>query len=240
MVASMRYFGHNRGIMDGMELFKNTLMDATARWGISISPPQLELMCVHYQAMIEVNQLMNLTRITEPVDAAIKHYADSLSILHWVNQQQIQIDTVLDIGTGAGFPAYPLAVMKPEWNITAIDGTEKKIHFIRGLKESASLDNLELIHAHTDHWGDERRFTLVITRAVAPLVKCFFLAAERVAHHGYFVTYKTATPNPREQTDADEVLSRMSLQAIGHHDYEMDCSGEVLKRKLYIYRRRSV
>lgn len=227
-------------IMDEAEIFKTTLKDATARWGINVSPSQLETMCVHYQAMIKVNQLMNLTRITEPVDAAVKHYTDSLSILDWVNRQQIQINTVLDIGTGAGFPAFPLAVMKPEWNITAIDGTDKKIQFIKGFTDKVSLSNLELVHAHTDHWGDSRRFSLVIIRAVAPLVKSLFLAAERVAHKGYFVTYKTATVNPREQADADEVLSRMSLQAIGHHDYELECSGETLKRKLFIYRLRSV
>lgn len=221
-------------------LFSDTLTQALDRWKIVITPDQLQKLSAHYDAMMKVNLLMNLTRITEPVEAAVKHYADSLSILGWVNQQKIQIDTVLDIGTGAGFPAYPLAVMKPEWNITALDGTDKKILFLNGLKEKASLSNLEIVHAHTDHWGDARRYSLVITRAVAPLVKSLFLAAERTAHKGHFVTYKTATINPREQADADEVLSRMSLQAIGHHHYDLDCSGEILKRKLFIYRLRSV
>ena len=133
------------------DAFTSTLIQALDRWDLSVTPTQLEQLCAHFAAVIEANRVMNLTRITEPVEAAIKHYADSLALLLWVREDRIDVESILDIGTGAGFPAVPLAVLKPLWDITAIDGTRKKIRFLQEAAADLRLSNVKAAHAHSRH-----------------------------------------------------------------------------------------
>ena len=112
-------------------IMERPLAQRLARWQIKLSPKQLGQMVAHHDAMVEANRRLNLTRITDPVESAVRHYADSLALLAWSRDSAVSIRTLLDVGTGAGFPAVPLAIMKPKWKITAIDGTKKKIDFVR-------------------------------------------------------------------------------------------------------------
>ena len=91
----------------GQDAFDRTLTHALNRWGMDLSAEQLHWLRNHFAAIINANRTMNLTRITEPVEAAVKHYADSLALLLWIDERRIEVESVLDIGTGAGFPAVP-------------------------------------------------------------------------------------------------------------------------------------
>jgi len=147
--------------------FDSALTQAIAPWGLELTSEQIEKLRTHYTMMIETNRVMNLTRITDPIEAAIKHYADSLTLVACVTERDLVVRTVLDIGTGAGFPAIPLAVMRPDWSITAIDGTRKKIDFVRHAAEAIGLSNLHCEHANSTHWETSKTFDLVTLRAVA-------------------------------------------------------------------------
>ena len=218
-------------------LFENTLTTAVARWNIPLTRSRIERLHTHYVLMVEANRVMNLTRIIQPVEAAIKHYADSLALLRWVKQSGLTVRTVLDIGTGAGFPSVPLAILQPNWRVTAIDATRRKIEFIREIADRIGLSNLCLEHAHSDHWRPSRSFELVVTRAAGRLPRCLPGAARLLDPGGWFIAYKTARVGQDELRDAGTTLRRLPLRVQEPFPYELDCEGRKLRRVLYVYRR---
>ena len=239
-VARPESIGHDKAMSKTMNRFRKACLQRMERLGLSVNNIQMDQLSAHYQAMIEINPKMNLTRITDPVEAAVKHYADSLSLLGWVEQNHIQVTTVLDVGTGAGFPSVPLAVMKPQWDITAIDAAGKKINFLKQVMDAVSIANLYVEHAHTNHWRTEQTFSIVLTKAVAPLIKCFPFAVKFTSKGGFFVAYKTTSLDPKEQADAELRLNTIPLQAIDTFAYDLEYAGDTLHRMLYVYRRLNV
>ena len=219
------------------DLFQTTLSRILNRWEVTILPAQLDLLTAHFAAVVETNRTLNLTRITDPVEAAVKHYADSLALLLWARDRRIEVKTVLDIGTGAGYPAVPLAVMRPDWTVTAIDGTGKKVRFLARVVEEMQLSNLRLEHAHSLHWSDGRRFRVVVARGIGPLAKCLGQAAANVASGGRLVIYKTAALTRAELEAASERARHLRACPDEPFPYKLDLAGEVLRRTLHVYRK---
>lgn len=228
-----------------LHTFDEALTTALARWNLEIGPHQLEQLRAHFEAVVETNRVMNLTRITDPAEAAIKHYADSLALLKWVDERSIGVQTVLDVGTGAGFPAVPLAVMRPDWSVTAIDATGKKIDFLRATAASIGLKNLHCEHAHAQHWKqsalrDQRSaptFQLVVFRALKALQQALRQAAKHVVRDGWLVAYKTASVERSEQDTADTLTPKLQLKLHERYAYDLTLEDEKLDRVLYIYHR---
>ncbi len=202
--------------------------------GIPIAVNQLERLETHFALMIDANRTTNLTRITEPLEAAIKHYADSLALLPWAATLDLNRVKLLDIGTGAGFPAVPLAVMRPDWSITAIDGTMKKADFVRRVAVDLGLRHLAVEHGHSDHWRDESPFDIVVTRAVAPLARCIQTARPHIAVGGRFVAYKTADVSAEETEHGDIAAKRSRMRIESPYYYELNWAGERLLRSLRV------
>jgi 16S rRNA (guanine527-N7)-methyltransferase len=215
--------------------FVGELHAALEPWKMAPTPEQLAQMFEHYQAMVAANRTMNLTRITEPADAAIKHYADSLASLAWARDRGVEFKTLLDIGTGAGFPAVPLAVMAPHVAVTALDGTAKKIEFLRQAAVEIGLTNLRAEHAHSEHWPTKRRFDLVVARAVGPLDKCVRAGARFLKRDGWLVAYKTTGMDPMEVDEAEASLREFGLRAGEQYHYELNLRGETLQRLFLVY-----
>ncbi len=220
-----------------LDLFDGTLTAALKRWSISLTPVQLRRLRAHFVMTVEANRMVNLTRITNPVGSAIKHYADSLAVIAWAAQRRIDVHTVLDIGTGAGFPAVPLAVMRPDWTVTAIDATRKKVEFLRNVSNTIGLNNLRAEHAHSDHWRPERKYQLVVTRATGRLGKCLGTGAGILAGRGWFVAFKTPKISGDERREADNILKKLPLRIQEPFPYELECEGKTLHRVLHVYQR---
>ncbi len=221
------------------EAFDSTLATAIGEWGLAPNPSQVDQLRTSYEAMIETNRSVNLTRIVDPVEAAIKHYADSLALLAWAEQQAIAPATVLDVGTGAGFPAIPLAIMRPDWRITAIDATRKKVDFVRRSTQAIGLGNIDTIHAHSEHWQTSQRFDLVVTRALGPLAKCLSAAHRFMAPGGWLIAYKTPSMDASEREDAAVLLREkpMDVWSPGaDFAYTLRIARETMHRILVTYR----
>ena len=195
-------------------------------------------MAAHFEGMIDANRVINLTRITDPAAAAVKHYADSLSVLDWARQQAVQFGTVIDIGTGAGFPAMPLAIMAPHCRVTAIDGTGKKIDFLHRTAAALGLSNLRAEHVHSEHWVTKQRFDLVVARALGPLDRCIRTGAKFVGRGGWVVVFKTKGINPEELKEAEQEAERAGLRECERHPYQLTLGGETMPRLLFVYRGR--
>lgn len=228
---------HDKRMHTGSDVFDAAVRAALERWHLPLEQSGLDLLHAHFEAVVEASRVMNLTRITDPVEAAAKHYADSLSVVLWVVRKEVRIRTVLDVGTGAGFPALPLAVMRADWLVTALDATKKKVEFLRRAAGELGVGNLRCEHAHSVHWRPGHRFDLVLCRALAPLPKAVSQTARHVAVGGYLVAYKTVLMKETEATQARKTALELDLHPEPCFSYSLLMEGEELSRTLHIFRR---
>ena len=223
--------------MEPADRLRSALVEALVRWDLPVSDAQTGAMTRHYSMMVETNRTTNLTRITNPVEAAIKHYADSLSLLLWEQRERPTIRTALDIGTGAGFPSLPLAAMRPDWAITALDGTRKKIDFLQSVVSELGMENLAPVWGHTDHWNPPHPFDVAVFRALGPLDESIARAASLVAPSGWIIAYKTAEMSVDERRNTLDAVRKHGLLEGEPLRYELKIGADILARQLLVYRK---
>jgi 16S rRNA (guanine527-N7)-methyltransferase len=135
------------------------------------------------------NQRINLTAITEPTEMITGHLLDSLAARPLLQGQQI-----LDVGTGAGFPGLPLAIVEPERSFELVDSNNKKIMFVQHVARLLNLSNVSAVKARTEDYAPGNRFDTVIARAVAALPRLLEIAGHHVREDGVFVALKGRFP----------------------------------------------
>ena len=136
--------------------------------GITPTPHQINQLEEYYKLLIEWNNNINLTRITEEKDVYLKHFYDSLTIRKVVNLDKYS--TLLDFGTGAGFPGMVLKIMYPNLKITLVDSLQKRINFLNEVIKKLDLKDIETIHERIENIKD-KHYDIITTRAVANLSK---------------------------------------------------------------------
>jgi 16S rRNA (guanine527-N7)-methyltransferase len=138
--------------------------------GLLLSDQQLAQFLHYQQELQEWNTRFNLTAITDPEDVQIKHFLDSLSLLAVYDEPQTHL---LDIGSGAGFPGLALKIARPEWNITLLEATGKKVTFLRHMIETLQLEGIVVVQGRAEELAHQEtyraKFDLVTARAVASL-----------------------------------------------------------------------
>ena len=144
------------------DAFKSALDQAISSFGIEKpTEEQITQLVRHYSMLCRWNQRLNLTRITEPREAARLHYAESLLGARFIAGER----TLLDIGSGAGFPAIPLAVTRPEVQVTALEANQKKSVFLKEAKDELGLVNLVVVTARLEEF-DWSGYELLTSRAL--------------------------------------------------------------------------
>lgn len=148
-------------------MFRGTL----AKLNPALDEAQLNALEKFYRLVVEVNRHMNLTAITEPHEFAVKHVIDSLSA--WDEDNLRGVERVADIGTGAGFPAIPLKIFRPQLQFTLIDSLNKRVEFLRRVVAELALDGVTVIHGRAEDLARQEnfreQFDAVTARAVARL-----------------------------------------------------------------------
>ena len=132
-------FLHPKGLvctMDQFELFDKQL----ALWDLHISNEQKELLSRYYELLVEYNQCMNLTAIIDWQDVCTKHFLDSAALLMKDVSLDLQNKTVIDIGTGAGFPGLVLKILKPDINLVLLDALTKRVRFLNTVIQELRLN----------------------------------------------------------------------------------------------------
>lgn len=142
--------------------FESELKAVVLRFGIAqLTEEQTARLVKHYSMLCRWNQRLNLTRITQPKEAATLHYAESLFGASFIAGAH----TLIDIGSGAGFPAIPLAVARPDAQVTALEANQKKSLFLKETKDELGLANLLVVSARLEEF-DLDRYELLTSRAL--------------------------------------------------------------------------
>ncbi len=154
--------------------------------------------------LLEKNQVMNLTAITEPDQVATLHLLDSLSLLSLAD---FTGKTVVDVGTGAGFPGVPLAAALPSAHVTLLDSLNKRINFLRESCAALGLQNVDFVHARAEEFAAGRResFDFAVSRAVAALPVLCELCLPLVKVGGQFLAMKSVECG-QELADAERAI----------------------------------
>lgn len=175
-----------------MTFNKELFLENLNNIGVSVSDDKTEALDKFAQMLIEKNKVMNLTRILDEDGIAVKHFADSLSIL------KVDIpdnSKVMDLGCGAGFPGVPLLIAKPDINLTLLDSTAKKLGFVAESIEALGL-KAEVLHARAEEAGQDEgyreQYDFVLSRAVASLNVLCEYCLPFVKTGGKFVAMKSA------------------------------------------------
>lgn len=160
---------------------------------IELSDKQYNQYVTYYEMVVEKNKVMNLTGITEFDEFIDKHYIDSLSIVNAVDIHQVQ--SAIDVGTGAGFPGIPLKIAFPNLRMTLADSLNKRILFLQEVIEELGLKDIEALHARAEELGKNKeyreKFDLVVSRAVANLSSLEEYCVPFVKIGGNFISYKS-------------------------------------------------
>ena len=167
--------------------------------------------------LVEKNKVMNLTGITEPREVATLHLLDSLSLLPMA---ELKGKSIVDVGTGAGFPGVPLAVALPESRITLLDSLNKRIDFLREAGQQLGLTNAEYVHGRAEEFAADHResYDYAVSRAVASLPMLCELCLPLVKVGGQFLAMKSSHTE-EEIASAKSAISKLGGKIVEVKDY---------------------
>lgn len=152
-----------------MDNIQKAFVDRLQEHGITVTEEQVHQFESYYEILVEWNEKMNLTGITEREQVYTKHFYDSITLAFYVDMAEVS--TMADIGSGAGFPGIPLKICFPHLKLTIVDSLNKRINFLKHVADSIGLSGIELIHGRAEEvarkQGYRDGFDLVTARAVA-------------------------------------------------------------------------
>ena len=174
-----------------------------------------EKLAVFGELLLQKNRVMNLTAITEPRDVAVLHLLDSLSLL---GAADFSGKSLIDVGTGAGFPGLPIAIARPDCQVTLLDSLGKRVDFLREACGALGLENTRCVHARAEEFGERERFDWAVSRAVAPLPILCELSLPLIRTGGRFLAMKSS--HSQEELDgAGRAISLLGGRAAWAKDY---------------------
>ncbi|CAM4249381.1 16S rRNA (guanine(527)-N(7))-methyltransferase RsmG [Jeotgalicoccus halotolerans] len=186
--------------------FINTLKDK----GIELSAVQISQFKTYYKMLVEWNEKINLTAVTELEEVYLKHFYDSITPLFYADIEEGA--SLCDVGAGAGFPSIPMKIIRPDLKITIVDSLNKRITFLNELTAVLGLDKIHLVHDRAETFGQHQArhmFDVVTARAVAQLNVLSELCLPLVRTGGQFIVMK----GKKAQEELDE--SKFALDLLG-------------------------
>lgn len=195
--------------MDAWNKFKNNLGEMQ----IPVSEIQLQQFQMYYDLLLEWNSFMNLTAITNLDEVINKHFIDSVSLINAVPDIGEQSATIIDIGTGAGFPGIPLKIIFPNLKILLLDSLNKRVKFLNEVITVLQLNDIDAIHGRAEDIAQNvayrENFDFCVSRAVANLTTLSEYCLPFVKKDGYFISYKS------EKITEEYEQAKKAIQILG-------------------------
>lgn len=214
-----------------IEEFKKVFLEEANKNNIKVNEEEIEKLYKYMIGIIEWNDKVNVTAITEEKLFIVKHFVDSLLINHYLQGKT----SVIDIGTGGGFPGIPLKILNEKTKFTLIDSVNKKLNVIRDLSEKINLDNLEIIHTRAEDLASKKEYRemydVATTRAVSNLSTILEYMLPFVKVGGIAVCMKG--PNYKEELDE----AKKAIEILGgkfEHIETFNLEGEMERNVLII------
>ncbi len=187
------------------------LEDGCQAFGVTLTEKQIEQFEKYYELLVEWNKVMNLTGITEFDEVMQKHFVDSVAAAEYVEMEKI--NSLIDVGTGAGFPGIPLKIVYPHLQVTLLDSLNKRIKFLDEVVDNLGLTGIETVHGRAEDAAKKaeyrEQFDLSVSRAVANLASLTEYCLPFVKVGGKFVSYKSVA------VDEEIVQSKKAVYVLG-------------------------
>lgn len=209
-----------------MREFRSILISTLAEYEISLDEVAIDRLCGYHDLLIARNEVMNLTALTEPRDVALKHFADSLMLLRYCEIPERA--SVIDVGTGAGFPGLVLKIARSDLRLTLLDSLQKRLFFLEAVSESLGLDGVTTVHSRAEDGARTAlrdSFDVAVARAVAPLNVLCEYCLPYVRQGGRFLAMKGRSAVD-ELRDAQGAVERLGAQVLNEFHFNLGEAGE--------------
>lgn len=205
----------------GSEKWKRLIIDGAGHFGVRITRDQAQQLALHAALMLKWNRTANLTAITDSMDVAVKHFLDSIIMGPLIATGA----TVLDIGSGAGFPGIPLKIVIPSLQVTLIDASRKKISFLKHAIRTLNFENIEAHHVRAEDFAKKPAaancFDVVTSRALSSIKDLVLTAAPLLAKDGAIIALKG--PGLQQEIEAlqQQTDTHTGLLRVGNVQYSL-------------------
>ena len=201
--------------------------------GITLTEKQIEQFLTYYEMLVEWNDFMNLTAITEYDEVMKKHFIDSISLIKAYDVTKNV--SVIDVGTGAGFPGLALKIAYPNLQVTLLDSLNKRIQFLNEVIEKLGLTGVETIHGRAEDFAKpgklREKFDLSVSRAVANLSTLSEYCLPFVKVGGQFISYKSEKIT-EEMTAAENAIGILGGKVVNQVEFQLPDSD--IYRNLFV------
>lgn len=179
---------------------KQEFLEELAKLGINLTNDQIDKLARFYQLLVTWNEKINLTTIIKEEEVYLKHFYDSLTLIKVVDLRQPL--TILDVGTGAGFPGIVLKIVFPNLKITLLDSLTKRINYLNEIIKELDLHDIETVCSRCEEYTkiNREKYDLVVARAVSHLKILSEMIIPTVKVNGYFIAMKANLNDELEKT----------------------------------------
>ena len=202
------------------EEFNKKMRESLKELNIELSEKQLNQFYDYMNILIEWNKVMNLTNITEPSEIIQKHFIDSLTVLKHIKED----DSIIDVGTGAGFPGIPIKIVYPKTKVTLLDSLNKRVKFLNEVISELELKDIKTIHGRAEeiaHDGNYReKYNIAIARAVASLNVLSEYLSPFVRIGGYAIGMK-GTKGKEEAIEAKNAIKILGGEITNIEEFKL-------------------
>jgi 16S rRNA (guanine527-N7)-methyltransferase len=222
----------------GSPEWKKLLENGAGRIGVNMTSRQIDQLTFHARQLSHWQKKINLTSIRDPKQMAVKHYLDALAPVKIIPPEC----SLLDIGSGAGFPGIPLKIYYPELRVTLIDSVRKKVSFLKHVIRELSLNNANAIEGRAEDLPPHTRFDVIASRALSGLDTLVKLGWPMLADKGLMIFYKSKALTHELQDAQATILDDGSLRQpakdfLSFHIEDYTLPYLNIKRSLVIVRR---
>jgi len=202
----------------GSQEWKDLITDGAGEFNIQLDQGKTDQFAVHAVELIKWNRTINLTAITDPVEVAVKHFLDSI-----VPADQIPTGaSLLDIGSGGGFPGIPLKILIPSLSVTLIDSSRKKVSFLKHVIRSIKLKDIEAYHIRADDLAKNSAFVnafdIIVSRALSAMDTLVETALPLLAKKGMIIALKGIAPEAEIESMRSLIIKRLRFSEINSNN----------------------